>query len=695
MAPTSFTARAAGALSSQQARLRPHLPALVPGLLAVGLLLVWAVHNGGYDTETWYWGALAFLGLLAAVASSYRRNRLDRPRIVALGLFGGYVAWCYLSMLWAQSPGDALQGANQALMYLMIFALALILPWTAEAGLAVLVVFASGVGVIGVVLLVRLASADHVVDLFIEGRLAAPTGYENSTAALFTIETLTAIGLAARRELPGMVRGLMLAFACCSLQLALIVQSRGWLFTLPLVALVAIVASDQRLRVAAAAIVPIAGTVVIVHRLLGVYQSSSIDLNQAAVHAGRPAVFICAAAFVLGTLVAWADDLHRGRPLSPRTRRIVGTGLSVAVVLALGVGGVAATHGHPLRFVSREWNGFSHEQTSFSTTSHFGDVGSGRYDFWRVALDAFASHPITGLGEDNFADYYLVHRRTGEEPSWTHSLEMRLLAQTGVVGFALMACFLILALWLAAGVRRGGDRLTRGVAGIALLPVTVWLIHGSIDWFWEMPALSGPALGFLGMAAGLGARSRTPVPAQEPVRGDAEPPRPLRLSPVASTARGRIADRAPVVAGVLALLGGVIVLGFPYLSAREVSLGSDASATDTSAALSDFALAARLDPLSSVPGRLAGAIALQAGEYAVAQQRFRQSVAREPGGWFSWLGEGLAASALGRREQARRDFAAAYGIDSKQPVTAAALARVDARQPLTSDEAFKLLVVAQ
>ena len=47
-------------------RLRPHVRAGLPGLFAVGLMLLWAVHNGGYDAETWYWGALATLAVLAA-----------------------------------------------------------------------------------------------------------------------------------------------------------------------------------------------------------------------------------------------------------------------------------------------------------------------------------------------------------------------------------------------------------------------------------------------------------------------------------------------------------------------------------------------------------------------------------------------------------------------------------------------------
>ena len=103
-----------------QARLRPHAAALAPGLLVVGLMLVWAVHDGGYDADTWYWGALLSLALLALVmiwpGRESRYTRLSRAAIACLAL---YVAWSYLSITWAQSPGDALQGSNRALLYLI------------------------------------------------------------------------------------------------------------------------------------------------------------------------------------------------------------------------------------------------------------------------------------------------------------------------------------------------------------------------------------------------------------------------------------------------------------------------------------------------------------------------------------------------------------------------------------------------
>ncbi|MGH2866538.1 MAG: hypothetical protein ACRDNK_03080 [Solirubrobacteraceae bacterium] len=672
-------------------RLRRHVPAAGPGLLAIALLLLWAVHDGGYDAETWYWGALVLLGGLAAtlVALGPRRARLTGPARCALVLFVLYVAWSFLSATWAQSPGDAIQGSDRALAYLLLFAFMLVLPWTAEGAVTGLLTFAIGIGVIAVVLLVRLAAHDQVPELLNSGRLAAPTGYYNATAALFTVAALISIALAGRRRLPGLLRGLLLALTCAELQLGVVGQSRGWLFTLPLVAVAAIAVAPSRLRMVAAAVLPVVGVLPAVNRLLAVYDAASTPaLSHVAARAGQAGLLLCGAVFVVGTIVAWADGLRRGDGLSPARRRAAGwivTGLALAALIG---GGVAVSHGHPFRFISREWRGFSH-QTSSTTGSHFTDVGSGRYDFWRVSLDAFVAHPIGGLGQDNFADYYVKRRHNYEEPSWTHSLELRLLVHTGIVGFLLFTGFLVAAVVAALRARRQGRGLLRVTAGIALLPLIPWLIHGSVDWFWEIPALSGPALGFLGLAGSLGAQAKSDSVSEATAGGATAAPERARRS------RRAFPRPAAVGLGGVALLAGVVVLGFPYLSIREVSLASNARFTDPAAALSDLAQAARLNPWSSEPGRLGGAIAMQTGRYAVAERRFAQSTDREPGGWFSWLGAGLAASALGRTSTAVQDYKTAYRINARQPAITAALARARSSRPLTYNEMLKLLVLTQ
>ncbi len=669
-------------------------------------MLVWAIQNGGFDASTWYWGALLLLATFAAVFAGVFRGhlKLSRTSAIAIGLFAGYVAWSYLSMIWAQYPGIALDGSNRALLYLLIFTLLTALPWTKETVVGALLLFAGGVGVVGMVLMVRLASGANVAVLFFGGRLVAPTGYINSTAALFTIDALVCIVLASRRRLAGPVRGLLVAFAAVSLQLATIVQSRGWLFTLPLIALVAIVIVPDRLRVAGAAVIPVIAALIPVRRLLHVYQSGPSDpLRALAIHAGRPALAMCVGAFVLGTLAAWADSLYRGRGLGRAQRRAVGSVLAIIGVAGVLAGGLAVSKGHPFAFISRQWHGFAHAEAVYGS-SHFTDVGSGRYDYWRVALHAFERHPIGGLGQDNFGDYYLTLRHTGEEPSWTHSLELRLLAHTGIVGFLLFGGFLVAAIMAAARTRRHGDADTRLLAAALLLPLVVWLIHGSIDWFWEVPALSGPALGFLGAAGGLGtALGVAPGPAESPretpvgpeAPADPEAPAEAPERSAARTRRPRLPAPVGIAAGLVVLACLTVVLAFPYLSAHEVQVASRASATSSSAALDDLRLAAKLNPLSSDPGRLAGAIALRNGRWTLALRQFRNSISAEPGGWFSWLGAGLAESALGEPEQAHHDFVVARRINARQPAVQDALQRVFSKTPLTSDEAFKLLVLLQ
>jgi hypothetical protein len=665
-------------------------------------MLVWAIQNGGFDASTWYWGALLLLATFAAVFAGVFRGhlKLSRTSAIAIGLFAGYVAWSYLSMTWAQYPGIALDGSNRALLYLLIFTLLTALPWTKETVVGALLLFAGGLGVVGIVLMVRLASGANVTVLFFGGRLVAPTGYINSTAALFTIDALVCIVLASRRRLAGPVRGLLVAFAAVSLQLATIVQSRGWLFTLPLIALVAIVIVPDRLRVAGTAVIPVVAALIPVRRLLHVYQSGPSDpLRALAIHAGRPALAMCVGAFVLGTLAAWADSLYRGRGLGRTQRRAVGSVLAIIGVAGVLAGGLAVSKGHPFQFISRQWHGFAHAEAVYGS-SHFTDVGSGRYDYWRVALHAFERHPIGGLGQDNFGDYYLTLRHTGEEPSWTHSLELRLLAHTGIVGFLLFGGFLVAAIMAAARTRRHGDPDTRLLAAALLLPLVVWLIHGSIDWFWEVPALSGPALGFLGAAGGLGtalgvapgradraAQPDTPADALETSAESGDAPTPSR--------RRRVPAPVGIAAGLVVLACLTVVLAFPYLSAHEVQVASRASATNSAAAIDDLRLAAKLNPLSSDPGRLAGAIALRNGRWTLALRQFRNSISAEPGGWFSWLGAGLAESALGEPEQAHQDFVVAKRINARQPAVQDALQRVFSKTPLTSDEAFKLLVLLQ
>ena len=486
------------------------------------------------------------------------------------------------------------------------------------------------------------------------------------------IDALLAAGLAARRELPVLVRGFLIACSCGSLQLCVMGQSRGWLFTLPFVLLCSIAVVKDRLRIAAVAMLPAVAAAAPARQLVNIFRGNE-ESNAALAHAARSAaqtsLLLCAGMMAIGALLAWTETRTRVPTLSPVTRRRLGAVVVTVTVAFACIGALAATHGQPVAFIKRQLNGFSHEATGNSGGSHFEEVGSGRYDFWRVSLDALAAHPIGGLGQDNFADYYVTRRRTYEDPRWPHSLEMRLLAMTGLVGFLLFSTFVVAGILAALRTRRTATP-ERAFAGLALLPLVVWLIHGSIDWLWEVPALSGPALGFLGMACAL-------------------QPAAARID------TSRRSWRAPSwlvgATGAVGLIACTAVLALPYLSVRMISQATDVADRSPAAALSDLATAADLNPWNPDPVRLAGTIALQTGRFVDAQRLFRQTIAREPEGWFAWLGVGLAASALGERDRARMAFKTAAAINSLEPTIRAALDRVLSPHPMTASAAFAML----
>ncbi len=137
---------------------------LLAGLIPVALMVLWGWHNGGYDADTWYWGALVTLAILTAVLVLQPRARVRLPRaaLIALIALAAYLAWSYLSMSWAQVPGWALEGSNRTLLYVLLFALFLVLPWTAETAMTALVIYAIGIGAIAIIVLFRLASARHL-----------------------------------------------------------------------------------------------------------------------------------------------------------------------------------------------------------------------------------------------------------------------------------------------------------------------------------------------------------------------------------------------------------------------------------------------------------------------------------------------------------------------------------------------------
>jgi len=103
----------------------------VPALGALALMVVWATNQAGYPLTHWAPGGLIVTALLGIALFAAGRSPSGRVRLseippavrVAVGCLAAYTALSFLSILWAGVPGDAWEGADRTLLYLLVFAL--------------------------------------------------------------------------------------------------------------------------------------------------------------------------------------------------------------------------------------------------------------------------------------------------------------------------------------------------------------------------------------------------------------------------------------------------------------------------------------------------------------------------------------------------------------------------------------------
>ena len=678
-------------LNALLTRLRSEGSTLLPGGFAIAVVIAWAATAGGYESQPalgagyhpdpWYLGALALVGLACATAFGVGRVRLSRWATVACAAFAAYVAWSFLSVLWAHDQGTALLGSDRALVYLAAFVTFAILPWRGSSARGALVLLVGGIGVVAIVTAVRVAVLGDPSGLYLNERLAYPLGYYNADAALFTTAAVTAVALSAQRSGPAALRvaGLLVAAVC--LQLAVLGQSRGWLFTVPIVLALMLLLIPGRLRLLAFALLPAAATAAIAPVLLRVYgraapQGTALSqprlsqvLHQQGSHAVHAMLIADVALAIVAALVVAVDRrVELSRAAQRRVNRL-GAGLALTAALAGVAAGLIAVHGDPIGRAESAWRSFANTGGTAGGYSRFSTLASGRADIWRVALHEFSLHPLTGIGQDNFATSYTRLRHTGEEPRWVHSIELRLLTHTGMVGALLFALFVLAALLAALRGRGGGPE--RATTGILLLGLVVWLVHGSIDWFWEYPVLSVPALAFLGAATAL-----------------RQAPRP---APPTRSGRERTFAAAWWTGAALLGIGALVALAIPFIAARRVQRAIAVWPGQPAVAYSELRSASNLMPFDAQIYLVGGAIALNLGEHGEASAWLVEAERREDQNWLTPFLIGLIDGERGRRTEGRAQLLSAQRLNPREPVVAVALERLDSRRPLTFAEAQSLL----
>ena len=231
--------------------------------------------------------------------------------------------------------------------------------------------------------------------------------------------------------------------------------------------------------------------------------------------------------------------------------------------------------------------------------------GSGRYQFWETAVDAFASAPVAGVGASGYTPYWFEHREIPIPATRAHSVLFETLAELGIVGFALLAAFFASRRSPASS----GPAPRTGCAetGPALALLAVGLAAAAVDWTWDLPAVFGLAVVAAALLTG-------PATLAGPDPG-----------PPSRRERGQARTRRGFAGGVVVLLVAWVSIcasGLLLLSANSLESSRDAAERgDIEAAIDAANDAIDLQPWAAEPRTQLALVYEQAGDYQRATRR--------------------------------------------------------------------------
>jgi O-Antigen ligase len=483
--------------------------AVAAALLLLGPTAL-AFRSGGYYAEPQLIAALVAWGLVLVLAVT-QGSPLPRsvPGWLVLGGLALMTAWTAISIAWAPLGGPALQDVQRLVLYTGAVLLALAVLRDARALRAVEPVLAGGATVVisyglagrllpGILHLAHSTSA--------AGRLEQPITYWNAEGALAAVGLVLSARLAGDATRPVGMRALAAA-AVVPLGAGVYTSySRGAIAVaaLGLVTVAALAPSRAQLAASAAALLTAVAAAVTSALFPGVASldgdlSSRISDGLAAL-----AVLVVLAAIAAALTARHARRTRAVADEPPEWTRRLGpvTAVVAAAVLAgLVIGGLGE---RPSRA----------ELSAGARPQRLASVATNRYEYWRVALKAFGAQPLRGNGAGSFRVLWLAERRIPEAVRDAHSIEFEMAAELGIVGL------LALALLVSGAVSAGRRALLRDRAAAAgpCAAALAWFLHASIDWDWQLPAVSAPALLLAATLVVLSERSDVPAgqPRREP-----------------------------------------------------------------------------------------------------------------------------------------------------------------------------------
>jgi hypothetical protein len=466
----------------------------VVALLALLAPTALAFADGGYFEGARDVALAGAGGLLAATALVLPRTGAAVPRGPALVAIGGLAlltAWTAISHAWAPLSDVAWARTERDALYLAgLVVTTLLLRDRALARLAEPVLLGGIVITVGYALLGRLLpDVLHVVSSpSAGGRLDQPLTYWNAMGALAAIGAVLAARIAGDPERERWLRAAAAAAAVPLFVALYLTFSRGALAAAAagLVVLLALAPTFTQLR--AVAITAEAGIIGAALAAASPYvrtlHGSHPALQGAAVLIALLAVMLLAALAQSWAARVEADGTTRlGRLPLPRRHGWIAAGLVAAMLVVPVV--IAAGSDTPS----------SVDPRFGSSTSRLASADSPRYEYWRVAIDAFGRHPLDGVGAGGFSVAWLQHRNDANPARNAHSLPVETLAELGLLGGLALAL-------LGGGTAAAARRVQRADPALAAGPAAAlitYAFHTSIDWDWEIPALTLVAVALAGL----------------------------------------------------------------------------------------------------------------------------------------------------------------------------------------------------
>ena len=604
---------------------------------AVALLAAWMGNfDGGYFVGAWSPPALALaiVALLIAIVAPFGGISL-RWAVFALGLFAAYTSWTMVSVLWSSNRGDAWLATGQTYLYLLAFLVAVALVTLGASRRWVLAAAVLGPGIIGALTLLALPS--RLGEFFDDDRLVGTVGYYNGEAAFLLVSFWVALYVAGSRRVSPFLRAAVLASAVLSLNLAVLTQSRGAMVALAVSLPVFFLLSGQRLRGLLGLLPAAIALSVSFPSLNRVYLTLS-DGGDAvkALEGALPLVWLGAVGAGLYGL-CWALVDARWRP-GERFVRSSGAIVLVACLIGFTIGATVLVEraGEPVGEVQQTWEAFKTNDTAGQDQSRYLSAsGTGRFTLWQVAWKDFAASPIFGVGAQNWeATYYELREQPGGFARQPHSLPLEVLSERGLVGGMLLFGFV--GVCVVSGMWQRYTQFQsegKAQAGALVAAIAYWFVHSSVEWFWQIPAVTMPAILFLAL---LVAPWKTSTE-QRPLRWS------LRLGGAGLA--------------VLALL--VVIPLFVADRGFERSFATE----DPGSALASVERAQRYNPLDSRLALREAEVAKLSGDWDRAEEAYKQAIRLNPDHYAPYAMLAESYQVRGRTEEALRYYQKAISLN--------------------------------